>query len=229
MALTAAYEIASGRARLAGTSLGASPVTFQRSTDGGVTWTGVRGAIGVTPTSGNYTAYDYEFPPGVLISYRNVLTSNGSLIGGVVNAVMPEQAVWLKLPLAPGSNRRVTLVGWSEQKRSTRSSVYQVAGRRDPVVVLEPHASREVSIRLRAADGAETAALDAALGAGLPLYLSVPPDCALGSWHAVVKDYTWVRVGDSYSHANIFDVDLVEIAPPAPEVAATASTTVEDW
>ena len=228
MPLTASYDVANGRARLAGTSLGAAMVGFQRSTDGGSTWQYIRGGYGVTPSSGSYTAYDYEFPPGELMSYRVVLWSNGSVLASTT-AVMPEQKVWLKLPLAPGSNRPVTLVGWSERKRSARSGVYQVSGRRDPVVALETHGTREVSIRLRAADSTETAALDACLGAGLPIYLSVPPDCALGSWHAVVKDYTWSRVGDSYSHANLFDVDLIEVAQTAPEVAANASTTVTDW
>lgn len=126
---------------------------------------------------------------------------------------------WLKFPRNPGMNQRVTLLGWGEHERSSRSGVFDVTGRPDPVVVGEVHSSRQVTVQLWAPDDDAVKRLDDALAVGQTCLLHLTPDCALKSTHAVIGDYRYVKPA-ARSHRAHFAVTLREIAAPDPEVTS---------
>lgn len=71
MSLTATYDPTLARVQLTATGVGtAAYVTFERSLNGGTTWTSVRCGVDAPIVSGSATIYDYEFASDVLNTYR---------------------------------------------------------------------------------------------------------------------------------------------------------------
>ncbi|WP_188193448.1 hypothetical protein [Nonomuraea sp. SYSU D8015] len=71
MPLTLSYLSDLSRVRIAASGLGGTTAVFERSTDG-VTWKTIRGGSNVALSSGAATLDDYEFPSGILTTYRAV-------------------------------------------------------------------------------------------------------------------------------------------------------------
>lgn len=99
-----------------------SPVTalVERSTDGGVTWTAIRGGnvltlIGPAPLAGNYIGYlvDTEMPLNTAVRYRSTGFLGGVAIAtppttaGPVTVTSADQYTWLKDPARPWADLRI--------------------------------------------------------------------------------------------------------------------------
>lgn len=193
---------------------------------GGGRWVTVRG--GEVPVSGGFMARrvdDYEFPSGVDLEYRieGLASAAGQADVVVQTATVTRRSVadrpWLKFITAPSLNRQLTVVDWSEIERPSRSSVYQVIGRSDPVVVSDVHGAQRTTLTLATHDVDETDALDAALREGLPCYLQVPQSWPLPSMYVTVGDYR----RDKPTHRSrraLWTVPVTEIAAPPASVTA---------
>lgn len=127
-------------------------------------------------------------------------------------------SVWLRYPTAPFLDQPVTLLGWDELARTSRNGVLDVVGVREALAVTEVHGGRRTQVALRTQTVITTAALDLTLSCGQPLFLQVPPSCALPSMYAAAMDYRIIRPASRSVKAS-FLLQLAECQPPAPEVS----------
>jgi hypothetical protein len=132
-------------------------------------------------------------------------------------------SVWLKFITQPALNRRLEFMGRGEIARPSRTAIYDVQGRSDPVVVSDVHSSRRMTIRCKTENPTETAALDYALRTGLPCYLQVPEAINTPSIYAVVGDYS-SEAPTTRSMRSIFTIALTEVAAPPASIVSPGAT-----
>jgi hypothetical protein len=228
------YDRIRGRIRL--TANGMAPNVVRAEIDsrtlGSTKWSPIRGGkVAVVGGRFQRSVDDYEFPAGNGVQYRiRAITTAENIVpvavAQTVIVTMPDtlDEVWVKFIVAPARNTRVQLVGWSEVARKSRSAVFGVRGRPDPIVVSDVHTSRTVSVDLRTETEDEAEALDQALGAGFPCYFQTPSNVPLRSMYATVGDYSWRRVGRRDSTHQVFTVPLTEVAPPPLSVVGPGLT-----
>jgi hypothetical protein len=171
---------------------------------------------------------DYEFPSGVDLEYRIeglAAASAGSPVVQVATVTRRSVAdsVWLKFITQPALNRRLDFMGRTEVTRDSRTAVYPVVGRPDPVVVSDVHSSRQFTIKAKTETPAETEALDHALSQGLPCYLQVPSTINTPSIYAVIGSYSF-EAPATRSQRNVWTIPLTEVAPPPPSIVSPGAT-----
>jgi hypothetical protein len=127
--------------------------------------------------------------------------------------------VWLKFIAAPSLNRRLEFMGRTEVARDSRTAVYQVQNRSDPVVVSDVHSSRTFTIRVKTETPAETEALDYALSRGLSCFLQVPATINTPSMYAVVGSYSFDAPARQ-SMRSVWTIPLTEVSPPPASVVS---------
>lgn len=227
---TATYDATLARVRVSTTALGGTTatVTIDRTTDG-VNYTTVRGAAALVPSGLAVAIDDYEFPDGVLVTYRaRGWTAAGALTSTSTGTVTPSLAgaVWIKSAGRPFLNRTVTVVGVSDVARPNRGAALEVLGRRDPVGLLEVRGSREFDVTLRAASAVEAAALEDFLAFGDALYLHVPAGSTVlpAGGFFLVGDATVQRVGAVNSPVRYVTLPLKEVAAPDASIVGYTIT-----
>jgi hypothetical protein len=201
---------------------------MRRPVNGGV-WQLVRGGV-VDVVDGRMVRQvdDYEFPSGVDLLYR-IEGLTGAAGGAIVvqSATVARRSiadsVWLKFITQPALNRRVDFMGRTDVSRDSRTSVYRVVGRADPVVVSDVHSSRTFTIKVKTETVAETEALDHALSQGLPCYLQVPATINTPSIYAVVGAYSF-EAPATKSLRNVWTIPLTEVAAPPPSIVSPQAT-----
>jgi len=168
---------------------------------------------------------DYEFPSGVDLDYRiQGVTVTGSVTQtATVRRQSIADSVWIKFITSPALNQRLEFMGRGEVTRASRTAVYDVVGRSDPVVVSDVHSSRRMTIRCKAETAAQAAALDHALRTGLPCYLQVPENLNAPSMYAAIGDYSH-EPPTLKSRRNIFTISLIEVAAPPPTIVSPGAT-----
>lgn len=172
---------------------------------------------------------DYEFISGTSMDYR--IRAYSSVEGAadvvVAQAVVTQSQilsdVWVKYIATPSLNTKVTLTGWGDISRASRTALYDVKGRPDPIAVTDVHSSRRVVVELRTATAVDGDALDHALSSGAPLFLHVPVNVALPSLYAVAGDYSYIRP-NAASMARLWTLPLTEVAAPPSSVTGSAVT-----
>jgi hypothetical protein len=117
----------------------------------------------------------------------------------------------------------VDFMGRTDVSRDSRTSVYRVVGRADPVVVSDVHSSRTFTIKVKTETVAETEALDHALSQGLPCYLQVPATINTPSIYAVVGAYSF-EAPATKSLRNVWTIPLTEVAAPPPSIVSPQAT-----
>jgi hypothetical protein len=195
----------------------------------GGTWQLVRGgAVDVTNGLMTRRVDDYEFPSGIDLEYR-IDGVTGAAAGALVvqTATVRRASVadsaWLKFITQPSMNRRLDFMGRTDISRDSRTAVYPVQGRPDPVVVTDVHASRQFTITVKTETLADADALDHALSQGLPCYLQIPVHLNCPTVYAVVGAYSFAPPALK-SQRNIFTIPLIEVsAPPASVVSPNAT------
>jgi hypothetical protein len=168
---------------------------------------------------------DYEFPSGLDLDYRiEGVTAAGVVVqSATVRRLSVADAVWIKFITQPALNRRLEFMGRSEITRPSRTAVYDVQNRSDPVVVSDVHSSRRMTIRCKTETPADTEALDHALSQGLPCYLQVPETINAPSMYAVIGDYQHEPPARK-SMRSIWTIPLVEVAPPPASIVSPGET-----
>lgn len=188
-------------------------------------WVPVRGGQDV-PVLVSASIDDYEFPPGVPVTYRaQVYTPGGALsqtLTGVIT--VPLDRSWLKNLDRPWLNLPVTVAGYTAISRPGRVSTFAVVGSADPVAVTDVRSSARYSMQVYTAGPAETDALLAALAPGGPVFVQHPPGqtsgcgrvgaCDPESMYAVVGDVDEERPAP-WAAGRVFTLPLTKVAAPA--------------
>jgi len=227
MALGATYDAVLSRCRLAMTGAGGTAVTalFDRTVDG-VTYTTIRGGSAVTVTATNAHVDDYEFNPGVLITYRvRTYTAGAVLVNTFTTTITQDLTdVWLKVPAAPFLNSPVTVVDRSEISRKSRAGLFPVVGRTLPVMVGDVASSISYTLSLLTSTAAAERDLDFLFASGEVVLLQLPSTVQHfpGGYFAVgdVSRQTTLRL----SPRRVWSVPLTEVAQPGPAVVGSAYT-----
>ena len=226
------YDGRRGRVRITAFGLPATAtraVVDSRRT-GSFTFAPVRGGK-VAVVNGNFARQvdDYEFISGVALDYRiRAFASPEDAADILVAQAIVTQSqvladVWVKYIASPSLNQKVTLIGWGDISRASRTALYDVKGRSDPIAVTDVHSSRRVEVQLRTATVADGEALDYALASGAPLFLHVPVTVALPSLYAALGDYSYTRPSER-SAVRHWTLPLTEVAAPPPSVVPSGTT-----
>jgi hypothetical protein len=226
------YDARRGRVRINAFGLPATAirVVVDSRRTGSFVFNPVRGGkVGVVNGTFAKQVDDYEFISGTDMDYRirAYTSAEGTTDTVVAQAVVTTSQVladvWVKYIASPSLNTKVTLIGWGDISRASRTALYDVKGRPDPIAVTDVHSSRRVEVQLRTSTVADGDALDHALSSGAPLFLHVPITVALPSLYAVAGDYSYSRpsLRSAVRHWNL---PLTEVAAPPPSVTGSAVT-----
>jgi hypothetical protein len=223
MSLGATFDPVLSRVRLAATALDdGTEALFERSPNG-VRWTVVRGGSAVEITPGDTASLDdYEFAAGVVNHYRVTAGSDT-----FTTTITPDQsAVWLKSISRPFLNRPVTVVSHGDITRAARNGVFPIIGRSYPIAVTDVRLAREWDLVVKADTVVDADALDLVFASGDPLFVQTPATGVLSTipgGYVVVGDVKRVRYGTT-SARRWFELPMVEVAPPGPEVVGATAT-----
>lgn len=226
MTLAATYDPVLSRIRLAGTFLSpAVYVVFDRTVDG-VSYTTVRGGSGVTVVSQNANADDYEFPPGVPITYRLRGYSALDVLLFTDTAAITQDvaAPWIKVPAAPYLNTEVAVLDRSEVTRRSRAGVFDIVGRTNPLMVGDVASSRAYTLQVLTESAADESNLDYLFASGEVVFVQAPLAATwLPTGYWAVGDANRIPVSKVSEH-RIWSIPLTEVAAPGPEVVGSAYT-----
>lgn len=225
MALNVTYDPVLSRVRLAvsGANVAATSGLAERSTDG-LRWTVIRGGD-ITISSGAGFVDDYEFEPGVALTYR-VRTYNGVTLHDTFTAGITQDLdrVWLKVPAVPFLNTPVTVVSAGPVGRRSRAAVLDVVARNYPVQVGDVRSMRVYDLRILTETAAEERDMHLRLSTGDVVFVQAP-----SSVDSVPAGY--FSVGDitadpllRLSPRRVWTLPLTEVAPPGPDVTGSAYT-----
>lgn len=206
--------------------------TVDRTLDG-VTYTIVRGASEVGITTGcelERVVDDYEFPVGRLITYRvRSFTDDGTLvITTTCQITVTLDQVWLKSIGRPFLNRSVDCVlNPSPIVRRARNGIFPIVNRSFPVASTDVRGSREVDLRFVTQTTDEREDVDLLLASGDPIYVQTPLAYPLPTMYAVIGDTAESRPVRNRLCNNdwrLWELPLVEVAAPGPDVVGSTST-----
>lgn len=227
MALTATYFPDMSRIYLDAGSLGASATyaRFDRSVDGGITWTTVRGGTAAFVVSQVSHLNDYEFPNDVDVVYR-VRSYNASNVlqqtfTTTINQPLTE--VWLTAPARPFLNRPVLVTGVGEVTMAARTTVFPIVGRSNPIGVVDVRLARQFDLEVFTDTPGEADALRFLAMSGEPIMLHAPPGFPVPTLYAVIGDVTVAEPARG-NPARVFTFPLSETAAPGSDIVATTYT-----
>lgn len=227
MSLTATYDAALSRVRLAATALDvtATSAVMDRTTDG-VNWSVVRGGQGAAISGGVWSLDDYEFPAGVAVTYRVRSYLGATLKATFTTAITQDlTAVWLKVVPRPFLNRAVVVSDVSPVSRPDRSGLFPVVGRTAAVAVNDVRGGREYQLELVTEDQTSYQQLDYIIASGDAVFVHVP----LAEQHLVPGGYFTIGTAAAArslgrSPRRIWSLPLTEVAAPGADVVGAAVT-----
>lgn len=220
-----------GRNRVSAFTFGPDVVQARvtRRPVGGGAWQLVRGGT-VDVVNGKMVRRvdDYEFPSGIDLEYRIegvTGASGGALVAqtATVRRTSIADSVWLKFISQPSMNCRLDFMGRTDISRGSRTAVFNVQGRSDPVVVSDVHSSRQFTIKAKTETQADADVLDHALSQGLPCYLQVPASINCPSIYAVIGGYSYEAPARK-SARNVFTIPLTEVSAPPASIVSPGAT-----
>lgn len=230
MSLTATYDGVLSRIRLAGTALGVSATyaVFDRTVDGGVTYTTIRGGTAVAVTTQLANLDDYEFAPGVATTYRVRSYSATNVLQQTFTTAITQDlsTPWLKVPAAPYLNMPVEVLDAINRTRRTRAGVFDIVGRSNPIVVSDVPSTWAYTLQLLTRTSAAFSNLNYLLAAGEVLLLQLPfaetnrlPAGYLAMVGDVAEDPTMRR-----SQNHVWSIAVQQVAAPGPDVIGPVYT-----
>lgn len=230
MSLAWTYDPVLSRIRLEGTVLGAgaTQVYVWRSTDGFLTSQVLRGGLAASMSGGAFSIDDYEFPPGVPVSYQ-MTSYNGALVQQASFTIGPItqdlDRVWLKSLSRPFLNQRVSVQDISDVVQASRSKVFEVVGRSVGIAVSDVRAGRDYTLSVNTEDQADADDMRFLVAGGDPLFVHVP----LAEQDKIPPGY--YAVGDvarqlamRRSPRRYWTLPLTEVAAPGPDVYGSQIT-----
>lgn len=234
MPLIATYDPVLARIRLAASGLGATATrcVFWRTTSNFARYVTVRGGWPVPVTGGAANVDDYEFEPGVPVTYRVQSYTDADLTAVATFDVAITQElgqVWLKVPAAPFLNRAVDVSARVEIGRRARGGVFDIVGRSYPVAVGDVRGSRQFGLTIRTETADQERDLDYALASGEVVFLHVPSteDQFPGGYYSVgdiarAPEASWPTRGNL--ERRVWELPLTEVAAPGPDVVGSTYT-----
>ena len=227
MALTATYDAPLSRIKLAGGSLGVSATyaVFDRTINGGITYTTVRGGSHVVVASAAAGVSDYEFPVGIAITYR-VRSYNASNVLQATFTVGITQAQpdpWLKSVQRPFLNQQIESSDASDVVHVNRSQVFPIVGRSYGVAVTDVSSGLSYELTVATVTLGDAANLLYVAKSGDVLFLHVPPDYPIPAGYYTVGDVKETRQ-DMPWELRWFTLPLTQVAQPGSDVVGTTYT-----
>ncbi len=205
-------------------------VDVDRSIDGGVTWSNVRGAsyVDATANPNTFTVTDYEVPNGTTVKYRANATRivSGLQITGVnvesASTSWSSIATWLKVPGTPALNLAITTREFSSLAFERRRGVFQVLGLANPVITSDVASGALSHMAIGTTSVALVHTLHATLAAASVFLIQKPP--THDSWNSrYVSIGSWERtpLHDQVPNGVMWTVcaDIIEVDPPADPLA----------
>ena len=229
MSLTATYDPILSRIRLSADLLGATATrcVFWRTTNNFASYVTLRGGWPVQVVGQGAHLDDYEFEPGVPLTYRVQSYTDADLTAVATYDVTITQDVdqaWLKVPAAPYLNRAVTVVDRSDVTRRARRGLFDVVGRSNPVAVGDVASSIAYTVQLMTHTAAEESDLDHLFASGEIVFLQLPSTAQhMPGGYFAVGD-TARRPTLRLSPRRLWDVPLTGVAAPGPEVVGSTYT-----
>lgn len=132
-------------------------------------------------------------------------------------------SVWLKSVTRPFLNRKVTVVGWGEEERPSRTGAFAAVGRTYEIAVTDVAGGIQFDLDLYVSNRQDAQTLDYIRASGDILYLHTPAGCPVPGGHVCVDTSSARRVrarGDS----RVFVLPLKQCAAPAADVVGAVST-----
>lgn len=229
MALTVGYEATLNRRTLAVTGLNAltDHVRVERATSPYVQWTEVRGWPAQTVAATSVSFYDYEFPEGVAYKYRvREYNAAGTQLAATEYSVSAASFTepWLKVPAAPFLNTPVVIADRSQIVNRSRSALFDVQGRTDPIQIGGLRSGLSYTLTLLTETAAEEQDLEYILSTGDVIFLHLPEDerTVNGGYFSVAdvsRESTLRR-----SPRRLWSLPLTRVIAPGPDVAGAAYT-----
>lgn len=228
-ALAATYDAILNRRTIALTGLNplTDHVTVERAVDPFVQWSMVRGWAVQNIAAAAVTYHDYEFPEGVAYKYRvREFNAAGAQLASTdfsVTAVAFAEP-WLKVPAAPFLNRPVVIVDRSGMSNRSRTGLFDIVGRSDPIQVGDVRGSLAYTLQLLTETAADEQDMEYALATGDVVFLHLPAAerTVPGGYFSVgdvTRDSTLRR-----SARRVWSLPLTRVVPPGPDVAGAAYT-----
>lgn len=237
MALTATYQPDLARIDVAGDTLGASATyaVFDRTLNG-ITYTTVRGGTHVTVASAAAHVDDYEFPPGVAITYRVRSYSAADVLQATFTTTITQALAdpWLKSVQRPFLNQQISAADASDVTHLNRSQVFPIVGRSNGVAVTDISSGLSYELTVATLTKVQAEDLLYLVKSGDILFLHAADDFPAPTGYFTVADVKEMRQ-DMPWERRWFTLPLTQIAAPGPEVIGTtytwASTLAEyvDW
>lgn len=227
MALTATYNPDLSRIELAGATLGVSATyaVFDRTLNGGVTYTTVRGGTHVVVAGAAAGVDDYEFPVDVAITYR-VRSYNASNVLQATFTVAITQAQpdpWLKSVQRPFLNQQIEPADASDVVHTNRSQVFPIVGRSFGVAVTDVSSGLAFDLMIATLTFGDAADLLYLVKSGDILFLQTPADFPVPGGYYTVGDVKETRQTLPWER-RWFTLPLTQVAQPGPEVIGTTYT-----
>lgn len=163
--------------------------------------------------TGNGYGEDYRPPLGGLVTY--VICPVGATADNPAyeraQVTTPAQA-WLRDVAKPQTSRRVSVVNTDDESLPAYQHVYDISGRRLPLVVHDIRQGRHGSVVIHVPDLTERAALESLLQTGNPLLLSMCAEVGWASCMMAIGDCTFAR--DGTKAAWFLRLDYIEVDDP---------------
>ena len=134
--------------------------------------------------------------------------------------------IWIKNIQRPFLNREITLVGQSEQQRSSRSALFDIVSRSDGIAVTELRGSPRFSISIKTETVSEADDFDLVLSVGDVVFIQTPPGCPrpLRTGYYLIGDTNEGRGTSIRSPRRYFTLPLTRCAAPNPTLVGTTVT-----
>lgn len=227
MSINLAYDDTVSRVRITAAELAVSTYRVERSTNG-LFWRTVRGAVSLTPQSGEIKVDDYEFAADVENFYRVLdLDESPEPVEIEADSITPslEGQIWLKSIRWTFLNRPVTVTDFGDISRASREGLFDVVGRSVPVATSDVRGSRTFTLEIMTATADDALAMDLMLAAGGVLFVHTPPGCVVPGGHvAVGSTVQQRRTRSGRSPRRYFQLPCTVVAPPGPDVTGGTMT-----
>lgn len=147
-------------------------------------------------------------------------------VSGSIEPIL--DGVWLKSVARPFLNRQLDCVNdVSDVVRPARVGVFDVVGRTLPVGVTDVRGSRRLTIKTITETTVQRQDFELVLASGDVVFVHAPPDDPVPTLYAVIDD---VRINRPLRNRRcdqdwrVFELPLVEVAAPGPDVVGSTST-----
>jgi hypothetical protein len=198
----------------------------------GTDWVLVRNAENQAMSGGAWVGADFEAPLGVLVNYRAMLTDNpsGTTLTLQREAVLPDNSPgrgWLGNAVDPANAALTWIEGMDAIDRPTTIGVYEIIGRKLPVVVTGKRGSRRGVLRLLTRTLTDSDALWRLLDEGDTLLLRTGQEYGLGNLYMAIEAVSEQRITPlGFYPARRFTLQFIETGIP---VGSLISSPDNSW